>query len=220
MKSSIAFLVLLGLLFAPASLFAVGLGQTDDFEDGSVQGWIEGGPSPNMPTNISDGGPLGAGDNYLENISAGGFGAGSRLVMYNQSQWTGDYIAAGITRIQADMANFGSSALSMRISIEQNFGNIFASTNAVNLPADGQWYSVVFDLTASDMSFVSGSLSLNDVLGGVDEMRILSAAGGPTHMGDSIVANLGVDNIRAVPAPGALSLLAFGCMTVFRRTRR
>ena len=76
----------------------------------------------------------------------------------------------------------------------------------MNLPADGLWYSVAFDLTASDMSLVSGALSLNDVLAGVDELRILSAAGGPTNLGDSIVANLGVDNIRAVPAPGASQL--------------
>ena len=220
MKSSAAFLVVLGLLIAPASVFAVSLGQTDDFEDGTVQGWVEGAPSPNMPTNISDGGPLGAGDNYLENISTGGFGAGSRLVMFNQSQWQNGYLAAGVTRIEADMANFGASALSMRISIEQSFGNIFASTNAVNLPADGLWYSVAFNLTASDMSLVNGVLSLSDVLAGVDEMRILSAAGGPTNLGDSIVANLGVDNIRAVPAPGAISLLALGFITFFRRPRR
>ena len=94
MKSSAAFLVVLGLLITPASVFAIGFGQTDDFEDGTVQGWVEGAPSPNMPTNVSDGGPLGVGDNYLKNISSGGFGAGSRLVMFNQSQWQNGYLAA------------------------------------------------------------------------------------------------------------------------------
>ena len=35
--------------------------ENDDFEDGTTMGWDEGGPSPNPPTNIADGGPGGAG---------------------------------------------------------------------------------------------------------------------------------------------------------------
>ncbi|PWB73274.1 MAG: hypothetical protein C3F15_10055, partial [Holophagae bacterium] len=68
--------------------------QVDDFEDGTTMGWEEGAPSPNPPVNVADGGPGGAGDAYLENTSSGGTGAGSRMVMFNNAQWTGDYVAA------------------------------------------------------------------------------------------------------------------------------
>ena len=61
-----------GLLLASATpLAAVTLGQQDTFSDGSTQGWSEGLVSPNPPTNIATGGPAGAGDRYLQNISSG-----------------------------------------------------------------------------------------------------------------------------------------------------
>ncbi len=160
-------------------------------------GWSEGGLSPNPPINLPDGGPSGAGDNYLQNVSSGGFGAGSRMVMFNNIQWTGDYLTMGVTRIKADMANFGASSLSMRIAIERNLGERYGSTNAVALPADGQWHRVTFDLTSSDLSLISGIASLNDVLANVTQLRILSRALGPGWRGDAIVATLGVDNITA-----------------------
>ena len=113
---------------------AVTVGQVDDFQGGTTQGWLEGAISPNPPTNVPDGGPLGVGDNYLQNVSSGGFGAGSRQVMFNLVQWSGDYVTAGVTRIEADMANFGATALSMRIAIEGGapLGR-YGSTSAVNL---------------------------------------------------------------------------------------
>lgn len=173
-------------------------GPVDDFEDGSVQGWVEGPPSPNPPSNIPDGGPDGAGDNYLENISTGGFGPGGLLVMYNQDQWTGDYVTTGITRIEAMMANFGASELFMRIAIEGNPFERYGSTVAQSLPADGQWYALGFDLDDASLTEISGGASLQDVLSNVGTLRILSAEGAPSWIGDGVVANLGVDDIRGV----------------------
>ncbi len=65
------------------------VGQIDDFEDGTTMGWMEGFPSPNPPVNIASCRPAGTGDNYLQNISSGGFGPGSAQVMFNHDQWTG-----------------------------------------------------------------------------------------------------------------------------------
>ena len=65
---------LIGVLISGAAL-AIGAGQVDDFEDGTVQGWSEGGPSPNPPVNIATGGPDGADDNYLRNAASGGGGS-------------------------------------------------------------------------------------------------------------------------------------------------
>ncbi len=191
------------LLLAWTPSGAVTLGQVDDFEDGTVMGWTEGAVSPNPPTNQFSGGPAGVGDNYLRNISSGGGGPGSRLVMFNQTQWAGDYTAAGATGIELQMANFGATTLHMRIAIQgAGFTTWYASTTAVALPADGVWYSASFGLTTSDLTNVGGLASLADVLLGVDTLRILSAAAGPASQGDAIAASLGVDNIQATGAGG------------------
>ena len=188
---------------------AITVGQVDDFEDGTVMGWIEGPTSLNPTTNIPTGGPAGDGDAYLENISSGGFGAGGRQVMFNSSEWGGDYLSQGVELITADMANFGQTPMPVRIAFGQGPGaqnaTWYVSEQAVDLPADGQWHSVEFGLSDADVTCVNGgcaSTSLADVLSDVTTVRILSAAS-PGFRGDRIAATLGVDNITAV----ALTLL-------------
>jgi hypothetical protein len=183
---------------APHSRAAVSFGQSDTFQDGSTLNWSEGLSSPNPPTNISTGGPAGAGDRFLENVSTGGFGAGSKMVMFNEVQWTGNYVAAGIDRITTQMANFGSGTLYMRVAIRGGAGSsIYSSTTATQLPPDGIWHPFTFDLTTSDLTNIGGADTLAQVLGSVSEIRILSAIGGPAFSGDPIQATLGVDNITA-----------------------
>jgi len=177
---------------------AVVLGQVDDFEDGTVMGWVEGGLSPNPPTNVSSGGPAGLGDNFLQDVSTGLAGAGGKMVMFNQSQWAGNYLAAGVDRIDLHMRNFGATTLNMRIAIEGGvFSTKFGSTTAVVLPAGGAWTLASFGLTASDLTLISGADSLSTVLSGVGTLRVLSAAAGPAFNGDTIAGRLGVDNITA-----------------------
>ena len=178
-------------------------GQLDDFQDGTTMGWVEGSSSPNPPGNVATGGEAGAGDRYLRNVSTGGFGAGSRQVMFNEAQWTGNYNAAGVTRIDANLANFGSAPLHMRVTVADGSGGRYSSTNAVILPADGVWRPVTFDLTPSAMTQVGGASNLSTVLSNVDELRLLSAAGGPTYSAaDAISSALGVDDLRALRLPG------------------
>jgi hypothetical protein len=182
------------------------MGPFDDFEDGSVSGWVEGGAftdSPNPPTNVPDGGPDGVGDNYLENFSSGGFGPGSRLVMYNQAQWTGDYVAQGVTRIEAQMANLGPTDLFMRLAIEGQPFVRYGSTVAQPLPPDGQWYPLVFELNDASLTQIGVPAPLSDVLSGVTTLRILSASSGPAWEGDIVIATLGVDDILGTGDPTA-----------------
>ena len=89
----------------------------DDFEDGTTQNWVVGllgAPSPVPPANVTDGGPSGAGDNYMQLTSLGGAGAGSRLVAINLSQWAGNYTSLGFTSISMDLRNLGDTDLSIR----------------------------------------------------------------------------------------------------------
>jgi len=188
--------IAVGMVMAVAGLAAaVDLGQLDDFDDGTVMGWVEGAFSPNPPVNVPDGGPLGIGDAYLENSSDGGFGVGSRMVMFNNAQWTGNYNALGTDlAIRADMANFGTDLLLMRVALEGANGARYSSSAWAVLQADDVWYEVVFDLTDAAMTLVEGSGTLDSVLDNVVEMRILSSTA-PSWRGDDIPGILGVDNI-------------------------
>ena len=197
---------------ASAPVHAITIGQLDDFQDGTTMNWTEGAPSPNQPVNVSSGGPANVGDSYLDNVSTGGGGPGSQMIMFNRTQWTGDYTAAGVARIAMDLANFGSGSLSIRIAVGDlggDQGTWYTSTDSFALPADGVWYPAVFGLGVADLSLVQGSETLADVLSGVGSLRILSAAT-PKRDGDPVAAQLGVDNINAVPEPSSLVLLALG----------
>lgn len=193
--------VTMALVLVVGAALAFTGAEDDDFEDGTTMNWTEGGPSPNPPQNIPDGGPGGVGDNYLENVSSGGAGPGSRMAMFNQDQWAGDYNAVGpAIVITADMANFGDTPLSMRVAVNSVGGTWYATTIAEALPADGAWYPVMFELSNADMTLVSGSETLSDVLDAVFELRILSSSV-PNSRGDNISATLGVDNFQVYSVP-------------------
>lgn len=182
----------------PQHADAIDFGQVDDFQDGTTRQWEEGGPSPNPPTNIATGGPSGAGDRYLQNVSSGGGGAGSRMVMFNTGRWTGNYIAKGVDRISAQLANFGTTTLYMRVAIRGGSNSsVYCTNSPVVLPPNAPWRSANFDLTDATMTNVGGGNTLEEVLSNVIEVRILSAIGGVTFAGDPIAGVLGIDNITA-----------------------
>lgn len=223
-RAVLSMMVALSALLARPSVASAQIisGQVDDFQDGTVFNWQEG-ASPNPPTNIATGGPAGAGDMYLQNISSGTSGAGSKLVMFNNVQWTGNYFSTAVTQITADMANFGTLALHMRLALESISGTRYGSTTPQTLVADGGiWHPVTFNLTASGMSLISGTDPLNTALTNVTQLRVLSAAAGPSFTGDIIAGNLGMDNFRAVavPEPGSMLLCGLAIVGVASRRRR
>jgi len=208
---------------------AISLGQIDDFTDGTTQTWIMGasGVTATHITNIASGGPAGTGDNFLQVVADGTLVAGGRLTLFNQAQWTGDYLSAGITSIALDLKNFSSSEpLNMRLAIEGGFldpnnpgsfiGGLFATSASVTLESGGGWTHVVFSLLADDLTPVSGRSGVpgNDVqaaLANVTELRLLNSAS-PDWTGLPVVATLGIDNVSAVPLPPAALLFASGLM--------
>jgi hypothetical protein len=179
---------------------AVVFGQVDDFQDGTTMGWSEGASTPNEPANAS-GGPGGAQDLYVRNVSSGGIGgAGSKQVMFNGAQWAGDYNAAGVTRVSGWAANFGGTTLHLRVAFSNGF-NRFSSTRAVDLPADGAWHPFHIDIAAADVTTISGAVSAAEALSNVTELRLLSAAS-PSYTGDVVAATLGIDDLRAMRPEG------------------
>lgn len=198
MKQKLLFLFF--SLLISTSICAQVVGQKDDFEDGTVQGWIIGpfASPPNPATNVSTDGPAGAGDNFLQYASTGTSGAGSKMVILNQdSRWTGNLTSANIVRIKMDV-RVTEADLNLRISFDGAGGRI-STTNAVSITAGTGWQSIIIPISSSDMTHVQGgnATDIASTLANVSEIRILSNSSSPSWFGDVIDSTLDVDNIEA-----------------------
>ncbi|MGH8101337.1 MAG: hypothetical protein ACREIW_08560 [Chthoniobacterales bacterium] len=198
------------------------IGQIDDFQDGTTQNWTNGGIPPTPPiVNIPDGGPGGAGDNYIQVTSLGGQGAGNRLITFNRDQWLGDYIGQGVTSVEMDLKNFGNTNLSMRIGFKQEIGPGAPGyvSPAFFLPAGSGWQHVVFTISMATMIPIDSPLDFNTFFSGnFQEVRILNALN-PDLNGEPIVAQIGIDNIHAVPEPSVFALGAVGAFALLLSAR-
>ena len=185
---------------APARA-AIVFGQVDDFENGTPMGWVEG-FSPNEPTTVPTGSEQGTDDAFLRNVSSGDVGAGGKQVMFNLSQWTGNYNAAGVTRLRAWAANFGPDPIHLRVTFS-GAGNQFSSTRAVELLPDGVWRPALFDLTGAAITRVTGFGTPADALANVTELRVISSVN-PAHGRTVEPSNstLGLDDLRALRTEG------------------
>ena len=206
-------------LLSPTALFAVTIGQTDNFEDGTTQNWVinllgMGSPPPStFPTNVTTGGPSGAGDNYLLLNSSGNPGPGGRLVAINfNNQWKGNYIAAGVNALTMNVNNFGSTTLSLRLEFADPVAGPPAdqavSTTPVLVPAGSGWRTVLFPIDPSFLTAETGNVIA--ALTNATELRILNS---PTlGVVPQVAASLGVDNITAasIPEPATSICLALG----------
>jgi hypothetical protein len=231
MSKKICVLVL--ALSAAGSLPAVTVGQVDTFEDGTTMGWFVPDPThPAPPANVPDGGPTGPGDAYLRLTATGLPGAGGRLAVLNESQWSGDYLAAGIKFIVMDVNNFGPDDLDLRLLFE-DFDpmvpgppvNLALSAKAVHVPAGSGWQKVVFPISPADLVLETFGTVIGALMN-TDTLRIFHNPD-PTFPGPGVGIPrvnvvLGVDNIvAAVPEPGTIPLLAGGILALaaarFRR---
>ncbi len=197
MKQKLLFLFFSILI--SGSVCAQTVGQIDDFEDGTTQGWVVGlfgATPPNPPTNEPTGGPAGVDDNFLQYASTGTSGAGSKMIIQNvDSRWLGDFTTAGVVRIKMDVRVTGAD-LDLRVSLTGGGGRI-STTNAVTVTAGTSWTSIIIPIAAADMETVTGGSSVSGTLANVTEMRILSSPT-PSWQGETIAATLDVDNIMAM----------------------
>ncbi len=215
--------VVLAVLAAGPALADITVGQIDDFQDGTLQDWGNG-IIESLVTN-EDGGPLGAGDRFLQTITTGlTNGPGSRLAVFNREQWTGDYLAAGVTSISMDVANFTPSdtQLELRVMLFSDTGSVFTSTVASVVAADGQWTTVTFDVTEGGLTMVDGLFTYQESITAINRLLVRHQPGEPQSVGaaphfrDGV---MGLDNIRALPAPGTLALVPLAGALLVRRRR-
>ena len=198
--------LLTGFLFSFlfTSIFAIEPNQWDNFQDGTTQGWGSGPVNPNPPINVSTGGPGGSSDAYLRVISNDTVGAGSMLITFNVTQWTGNYVTAGVTAISMYMNNFSNETLFMRIAMQGPGGN-FWSVNPVTLLPQSGWQIVQFSLQPASLT---GGVDVNATLSGVSQFRILHNAVG-AYIGATVDAEIGIDNITAAENPLPVELVSF-----------
>ena len=205
------FLMLTACLLQPALSLAVTLGQIDDFQDGTTQNWGVGNifDNPFPPVIVPNGGPAGAGDHYLLLTADGGAGVpgpdpASRLTVINQTQWAGNYLAAGVNVISMQVRNLGATTLSLRLYVADGTTaqplNAAISTNPVFLPVSSSWTLVRFSLAPGNLTPLRLG-SVQNALANAKELRIFHnpAIGFP---GPTVVASLDVDNIKALRCSG------------------
>lgn len=194
---------LCGLFAGPAA--AVSLGTTDTFEHGSTEGWSTGDPSPNPPVAV---------DGYLLLSSTGISGPGGKLVAWPGDDFDGNYLAAGVSALAMDLNNLGPTTLSLRLYLDGPLGSTAVSKSAIVLPVGSGWTSVVFPMLPAAFD---GPATL--VLGGVSQLRLYHGVAA-SYPGGAIVAQLGVDNVVAVPEPGMAWMLAGGLAALALLRRR
>lgn len=201
-------------MLLPLPARAVVLFQLETFD--SPTGWTVGKPThPSPPSIQPDSGPLGTGDSSLRITSSPGSGPGSRLVALNQSDWTGDYLGAGISSLTMDLRNQSPNTSVIRVAVNGPGG--WFVTEGEELEIFGIWTSVEYELTASSL-ISAGGTDANATLAGVTEIRILHNPN-PDFRGAGGQRTLLVDNIRAVPEPGSLLMLALGLVFLNCRKR-
>ncbi len=199
---------------APAPALAVVDGFVEDFASGTA-GWS----SQISNTNPGSGGVGGAGDGFLRLDLATPFAFGSAGRGPN---YTGDYLAAGITAIELSLNDVDSD---QEFEIHVAIGNPanFWQFNTPFVPPEESWGDFVVDLTdASGWTQLSGTDTLENALRSADRLLVrhdpapFAAVG---QMPDPIAGEMGIDRIRFVPGPSVIGMLGAASLGALRRRR-
>jgi hypothetical protein len=205
-------LAIFAVLLLVCSARAVVVGQIDDFQNGTTMNWANGEIIGTVPvTNIANGGPAGAGDRFIQ-LTADGSSSGGKLTAFNRDQWLGDYLAAGVTSIEVDLLNQSAVALSIRLAFKTGPGSIGVPgylSQAMLLPVGSGWQHFTISLASANLIPVGAPTPWDTFF--IGEVRFINAAGTGSLSGTTVVGQLGIDNIHAVPEPTTTVLLS-GCL--------
>ena len=213
MKNLYIWIVLICLWICHSGSQAVTIVQKDDFQDANIGTMNWAGRS--NPTRITTGGPQGAGDAYLR-INSTNF----HLATKNEGQWMGDFIAAGVQAIEMDLnRTAGPDDVQIRLFVHGPGGR-FGTTNPTVPIVLGVWEHYVFDLTSTNMTYVSGGTGvLEDTLKDVTNLLIRNdPTPTPSDTGTHfphITATLGIDNIASKCLVAPASDVNGDCRTNF-----
>lgn len=173
-------------------------------------------------------------DNPYLRIKADGIGKFGRMITFNwETEWTGNYISAGVTGLRLDLANMSTAddlflrlAIGNRASPQQSGGTWWVSKNAISVPLGSDWKSLFLPIAESEMVVVgnimgqSDNESFADTFSGIQNIRILSAAVPLGATGDNFFGDVGIDNIALVPEPTTLPMMVIGTVMLMLHRKR
>ena len=126
-----------------------------------------------------------------------------------------------MTTIEMDLKNLSDVQLSIRIAFKQELGPGvpgYVSQPFILDPGTG-WQHVVFSLSMAAMITINSPFDYNTFFSGnFQEARIINSIN-PDLNGDPIAAQIGIDNIHAVPEPSVFVLGTLGALTLFLSLR-
>ena len=225
--------ILVSSVLSAPMIYAVSITELDDFNapngaPNPEEGWREGNGSPSQPSRQLTGGPDGSG--FLIDSSSG-ISPGKRMQLWNTDQWTGDYLGQSISTLSLDANNLsgpGGETINLRVALNGP-GGWFVTEPQVLLPETG-WQSLLFNLSLTGLVHAGqGNAIYDSTMSAVNRLQIISLeedtfniGGNAGLRGDTIVATLGLDNIRAgeaIPEPSGAALILMGCVGLMRRRR-
>lgn len=205
--------ILVGMmvLSAPASGSSVFVIST--FDAGS-DGW--------QPWDTSSAGGLSPGNPYLS-VDADGSGVKGKAITFNPTaEWTGNYLAAGITEVRLDIANMSEFdtvqlrvAVGNRASPMQSGGTWWVSLLPVTIPTSSGWSQASLSLKEADLVRVGnemgelGTDTYAETFSDIRNIRILSANLPLGAIGDEFIGTVAMDNISLI-VPEPSTPLMFG----------
>ena len=199
-STTIVFALLVVGLFVDTDLvWGITAAQVDDFQTAGSQDWITGMGNTNVSYPLGTG-PAGISDTALLVESDGSGPLGRMLVRSQATRWTGDYNAAGILEIQADVNTLFDS-YTLRAAVNGP-GGTFSAATGVPVSTNNTWQTISLPLDLLPVSGVaccSSGTDVNATLGSVSELRILHNTS-PAWRGLNIVGGLRLDNITALAA--------------------
>jgi hypothetical protein len=175
------------------------LNQVDTFQDGTTMSWAGG----SSPTHVPSGGPAGSGDGYLQ-ISSTNF----HLATFNLVRWSGNYLAAGVDRIEADLRNTGPNPLAIRLVLFASSTDRWSSNAVANLPPNSAWTRVSFDLVESNFTHTLGTSTFPGMMSGMERI-MLRHEPVPSANGPFVTGTLGIDNVSGFALANSLPAEAF-----------
>lgn len=217
-------IALLYTLFITPGLAAISLSSLDNFSSSS-EGWQIGGAGA-QPSRVASAGPDSQ-TGFLSHFSDGSSANGKWLMWTTETEWQGNYTAAGATGIGlwANVSS-GASPVNMRVAFDGPGGWFYSTAQSVS----SGWNSYTFFLNSSNFTYATGSggtAVFSDTMSGVTRFEILAGSGSVTYRssGDLVqagpsTATILLDDIAVVPEPSTGALLVTLGMVAYGYRRR